>query len=60
VTVALMLGLVAALVPAAILVSRHGASAGKIGVALVSCLALGGVVALFVGDAILDRYLGPF
>jgi leader peptidase (prepilin peptidase) / N-methyltransferase len=54
VTVALMLGLFAALVPAPILVSRHGASAGKIGAALVSCLALGGVVALFGGDAILD------
>lgn len=62
VTVALMLGLIAALVPAAILVSRHGkaASARKIEAALVSCLALGGVVALFVGDAILELHVGPF
>jgi leader peptidase (prepilin peptidase) / N-methyltransferase len=60
VTVALMLGLFAALVPAAILVSRHGASARKMGVALVPFLAFGAVVALFVGDAILDAYLRLF
>ena len=61
VTVALTLGLFVAFVPAAILVSRYGAaSARKIDAALVSCLALGGVVALFVGDAILDLHIGPF
>jgi leader peptidase (prepilin peptidase) / N-methyltransferase len=60
VTVALMLGLFAALVPAAVLVSRHGASARKMGVPLVPFLSLGAVIALFFGDAILDAYLGVF
>ena len=60
VTVALMIGLFAALVPAAVLVSRHGASARKMGVPLVPFLSLGAVVALLVGDAILDAYLGLF
>ena len=56
VTVALMLGLFAALVPAAALLSRHGASARKMGVPLVPFLSLGAIVALFFGDAILDAY----
>jgi leader peptidase (prepilin peptidase) / N-methyltransferase len=60
VTVALMLGLFAALVPAAVLVSRHGSSARKMGVPLVPFLAVGAIVALFFGDAILDAYLGLF
>ena len=60
VTVALMIGLFAALVPAAILVSRHGASARKMGVPLVPFLSLGAVIALFFGGAILDAYLGLF
>jgi leader peptidase (prepilin peptidase) / N-methyltransferase len=60
VTVALMLGLFAALVPSAVLVSRHGAAARKMGVPLVPFLSLGAVVALFFGDALLDAYLGLF
>ena len=61
VIVGLTLGLFVALVQAAILVSRYGAaSARKMDAALVSCLALGGVVALFVGEAILDLDIGPF
>jgi leader peptidase (prepilin peptidase)/N-methyltransferase len=60
VTVAFMVGLFAALVPAAVLVSRHGASARKMGVPLVPFLSLGAVVALFFGKAILDAYLGVF
>ncbi len=60
VTVALMVGLLAALVPSAVLVSRHGTAARKLGVPLVPFLALGSVVALFFGDAILDAYLGLF
>ena len=60
VTVALMLGLFAALVPAAVLVSRHGSAARKMGVPLVPFLSLGAVTALFVGDAVLDAYLGLF
>jgi leader peptidase (prepilin peptidase) / N-methyltransferase len=60
VSVALMLGLFVALVPAAVLVSRHGAAARKMGVPLVPFLASGGVVTLFVGERILDAYLGLF
>ncbi len=60
VTVALMIGLFAALVPAAVLVSRHGGAARKMGVPLVPFLAFGSVVALFLGDAILDAYLALF
>ena len=55
VTVALMLGFFAALVPSAILVSRHGSSARKMGVPLVPFLALGAVVALFFGERALAR-----
>jgi prepilin signal peptidase PulO-like enzyme (type II secretory pathway) len=60
VSLALMLGLFAALVPAAILLSRHGAAARKMGVPLVPFLALGAVATLFVGDRILSAYLGLF
>ena len=60
VTVAFMLGLFAALVPAVVLVSRHGASARKMGVPLVPFLSFGAIVALFFGNAILDAYLGIF
>jgi prepilin signal peptidase PulO-like enzyme (type II secretory pathway) len=60
VTVALMLGFFAALVPSAVLVSRHGSSARKMGVPLVPFLALGAVVALFFGDELLRAYLGIF
>ena len=60
VSVALMLGLFAALVPAAVLVSRHGVAARKMGVPLVPFLSLGAVVALFLGEPILDGYLGLF
>ena len=60
VSVALMLGLFAALVPAAVLVTRHGVVARKMGVPLVPFLSLGAVVALFLGERILDGYLGLF
>ncbi len=60
VTVALMLGLLAALVPSAVLFARHGSAARKMGVPLVPFLAFGSVVALFFGNALLDAYLGIF
>lgn len=60
VSVALMLGLFAALVPAAVLVARHGAAARKMGVPLVPFLSLGAIVALFLGDWILDVYVQLF
>ena len=58
VTVALVIGVFAALVPSAVLVSRHGASARKMGMPLVPFLSLGAVIALFAGGAILEAYRG--
>jgi len=60
VTVALMLGCLSALVPAAIVAVRHGSRARKIAIPFAPFLAFGAVVALFFGDAILDWYLGIF
>ena len=60
VVVAFMIGLFAALVPAAVLVARHGATARKMGVPLVPFLSLGAIIALFFGQQILDAYLGLF
>ena len=57
VTVALMLGAVAALVPAAVLIARHGSKARKLAIPLAPFLALGALVSLFGGNAILDWYL---
>jgi leader peptidase (prepilin peptidase) / N-methyltransferase len=57
VAVGLMLGLLAALVPAAVLALRHGARARKLAIPFAPFLALGAVVALFAGDPILDWYL---
>ena len=58
VALALMLGFFAALVPSAVLFVRHGSRARKMAIPLVPFLALGAVVALFTGGAILDWYLG--
>lgn len=60
VSVALMLGLLAALVPAALLTVRHGRAARTMAVPLVPFLAGGAVVALFAGEAILAAYLSLF
>ena len=60
VSVGLMLGMLAALVPAFVLFARHGAAARKMGIPFGPFLALGAVVALFVGDGLLDAYLGSF
>jgi leader peptidase (prepilin peptidase) / N-methyltransferase len=57
VSVALMLGMLAALVPGIILLARHGTKARKMGIPFGPFLALGSVVALFWGHAILDAYL---
>jgi leader peptidase (prepilin peptidase) / N-methyltransferase len=58
VVVGLMIGFLAALVPSAVLFARHGSGARKMAIPLVPFLALGAVVALFAGDAILDWYMG--
>jgi leader peptidase (prepilin peptidase)/N-methyltransferase len=60
VPVALMTAFVAALVPAAVLIARHGSAARRMRIPFGPFLALGGIVALFCGDWILDAYLGLF
>jgi leader peptidase (prepilin peptidase)/N-methyltransferase len=55
--VALMLGMIAALVPGVVLLAKHGQKARKMGIPFGPFLALGSVVALFWGHAILDAYL---
>ena len=57
VPVALMVGMVSALVPSAVLFARHGGAARKMGIPFAPFLAFGGVVALFVGDAVVHWYL---
>ena len=60
VLVGLMVGMLAALVPAVVLVARHGAAARKMGIPFGPFLAFGAVVALFAGERLLDAYLGAF
>ena len=60
VTVGLMIGFLAALVPAAVLALRHGSKARKIAIPFAPFLAFGAAVALFAGESILDWYLGIF
>jgi leader peptidase (prepilin peptidase)/N-methyltransferase len=55
--VALMLGMLSALVPAVILLARHGSAARKMGIPFGPFLALGSVVALFFGEQLVDAYL---
>ena len=57
VPVALMVGMLAALVPSFVLLARHGSAARKMGIPFAPFLALGGLVALFFGDELLDAYL---
>jgi leader peptidase (prepilin peptidase)/N-methyltransferase len=60
VPVALMVGMIAALVPSIVLFARHGSKARKMGIPFAPFLALGGIVALFFGDDLLDAYLTFF
>jgi leader peptidase (prepilin peptidase)/N-methyltransferase len=57
VAVALMLGMILALVPSVVLLARHGAAARKMGIPFGPFLAMGSVIALFWGDRLLDAYL---
>jgi leader peptidase (prepilin peptidase)/N-methyltransferase len=57
VSAALMIGMVAALLPAAILMARHGRAARRMAIPFAPFLAFGGVVALFAGSTLLDLYL---
>jgi len=56
VSVALMLGMVAALVPGIYLLVRHGSAGRKMRIAFGPFLALGSVVALFAGDPLFHAY----
>jgi leader peptidase (prepilin peptidase) / N-methyltransferase len=56
VSAALMVGMLASLLPAIVLFARHGAAARKMGIPFGPFLAFGSVVALFWGQAILDAY----
>jgi leader peptidase (prepilin peptidase)/N-methyltransferase len=57
VPVALMLGMLLALVPSVVLLARHGAAARKMGIPFGPFLALGSVLALFGGERLLEAYL---
>jgi leader peptidase (prepilin peptidase) / N-methyltransferase len=56
VVVALMLGMCASIVPAIVLLARHGSKARKMGIPFGPFLALGSLVALFAGASLLDAY----
>jgi len=56
VAVALPLGMLFALVPAIFLFARHGSGARKMAIPFAPFLALGSVVALFAGDALIHAY----
>ena len=60
VPVALMLGMVAALVPSLVLFSRHGSKARKMAIPFAPFLAIGSVIALFAGHALIGAYLSFF
>ena len=57
VTVALFLGMLAALVPGIFLLARHGSKGRKMGVPLAPFLALGALAALFWGHQLLHLWL---
>ena len=60
VSVALFVGFLAGLVPAVVLFARYGSAARKMAVPLVPFLSVGAVIALFVGERVLDGYLTLF
>ena len=55
--VGMMIGFLAALVPSAVLFARHGRAARKMKIPFGPFLAIGAVVGLFAGEAILNWYL---
>ena len=56
VSVALMVGMLAAMVPGVVLLARHGAKGRKMGIPFGPFLAFGSVVALFWGAELLSAY----
>jgi leader peptidase (prepilin peptidase)/N-methyltransferase len=57
VPVALMVGMIAALLPSIVLFARHGSAARKMAIPFGPFLAVGSVVALFAGNPLLHAYL---
>jgi leader peptidase (prepilin peptidase)/N-methyltransferase len=57
VPVAMFAGMLSALVPSAVLFARHGSAARKMAIPFAPFLALGGLLGLFAGHALLDAYL---
>jgi leader peptidase (prepilin peptidase) / N-methyltransferase len=60
VTVALMIGMLSALVPSVVLVARHGKAGRKMTIPFGPFLALGGVVGVFAGAQILHAYFNIY
>jgi leader peptidase (prepilin peptidase)/N-methyltransferase len=60
VTVAMLIGMIAALIPSIVLFARHGVRARKMAIPFAPFLALGSVVTLFAGHAIVEAYLRLF
>src|SRR5438034_1235446 len=58
VSVALIIGMLSAVIPGMYLLARHGRAARKMGIPFAPFLALGSVIALFAGEWLLDAYLG--
>jgi leader peptidase (prepilin peptidase)/N-methyltransferase len=56
--VAMLAGMLAALVPSVVLLARYGSAARKMAIPFGPFLALGGILALFAGHSILHTYLG--
>jgi leader peptidase (prepilin peptidase)/N-methyltransferase len=57
VSAALMVGMLAAMVPSLVLFAKHGSKARKMGIPFGPFLAIGSVVALFWGHDLIDAYL---
>lgn len=57
VAAAIAIGMVAALVPSMVILARRGAQGRKTAIPLVPFLALGGLIALFVGRRIVEAYV---
>jgi len=58
--VGLMIGMISALVASSVLFARHGLAARKMAIPFGPFLAFGAIVALFVGQPLLDAYLSHF
>ena len=60
VMVGLMIGMLAALLPAVVLLARHGSKARNMAIPFGPFLAFGAIVAFFFGQELLDAYLSVF